>query len=100
MTDQEQIVVAVADDFVSAPSGEPEIDLEEIKSGIQQAVARRHAGGQTSFINASARLLELLSRDSSALADVSSSAAVGPFRLPPEVLPNPSDHYHVTAPFG
>ncbi len=89
-------MVEVADDVVSAPSGEPEIDLEEIKSGIQQAVARRHAGGQTSFINASARLLELLSRDSSALADVSSSAAVGQFRLQPEFIPSPDDHYHVT----
>ena len=99
MTDQEQIVVAaVADDQrdVSAPAGEPEIDIQEIKSGIQQAVARRQAAGQTSFINASARLLELLSQDASSLAGVSSSAAEGQFRSQPEFIPNRDDHYHVT----
>ncbi|HLR07283.1 MAG TPA: DUF4214 domain-containing protein, partial [Pyrinomonadaceae bacterium] len=94
MTDQEQIVgAAVADqrDAVT-PAGEPEIDIQAIKSGIQQAVARRHAAGQTSFINASARLLELLSRDVSALAN---GSAEGRFRLQPEFIPNSDDHYHV-----
>src|SRR5713101_1929777 len=94
MTDQEQIVgAAVADqrDAV-APSGEPEIDIQAIKSGIKQAVARRQAAGQTSFINASARLLELLSRDVSALAN---GSAEGRFRLQPEFIPNSDDHYHV-----
>jgi SAM-dependent methyltransferase len=97
MTDQEQIVVAVADADdqrdVVAPAGEPEIDIEEIKSGIQRAVARRQAAGQTSFINASARLLELLSRDVSSLA---TSSAENQFRLQPEFIPNPDDHYHLT----
>ena len=94
MTDQEQIVgAAVADqrDAVT-PAGEPEIDIQAIKSGIQQAVARRHAAGQTSFINASARLLELLSQDVSALAN---GSAEGRFRLQPEFIPNSDDHYHV-----
>jgi len=94
MTDQEQIVgAAVADqrDAVT-PAGEPEIDIQAIKSGIQQAVAHRQAAGQTSFINASARLLELLSRDVSALAN---GSAEGRFRLQPEFIPNSDDHYHV-----
>jgi SAM-dependent methyltransferase len=97
MTDQEQIVgAAVADERdLLAPAGEPEIDIQEIKSAIQRAVARRQAAGQTSFINASARLLELLSRDVSSLAEVSSGAAAGQFRLQPEFIPNPDDHYHV-----
>jgi len=45
MTEQEQIVgAAVADQRdVVAPAGEPEIDIQEIKSGIQRAVARRQA---------------------------------------------------------
>ena len=92
MTDQEQMVgPAVADQReVSAPAGEPEIDIQAIKSGIQQAVARRQAAGQTSFINASARLLELLWRDIS-----SSCAAEGQFRPQPEFAPNSDDHYHV-----
>jgi len=97
MTDQEHIVDgAVADqrDAV-APAGEPEIDIHEIKSRIQQAVARRQAAGQTSFINASARLLELLSRDASSLAEFSSSAASGQFRSQPEFIPNSDDQYHV-----
>jgi len=94
MTDQEQIAgAAVADqrDVVS-PAGEPEIDIQAIKSGIQQAVARRQAAGQTSFINASARLLELLSRDVSSLA---TSSAEGQFCSQPEFTPNSDDHYHV-----
>jgi SAM-dependent methyltransferase len=98
MTDQEQIVdAAVADQRDNvAPAGEPEIDIQEIKSGIQRAVARRHAAGQTSFINASARLLELLSREVSSLAEVSSSSAgAGQFRSQPEFIPNSDDHYHV-----
>jgi SAM-dependent methyltransferase len=97
MTDQEQIVgPAVADQGdVSAPAGEPEVDIEKIKSGIQRAVARRQAAGQTSFINASARLLELLSRDAPSLADVSSGAD-GQFRTQPVFTPRRDDHYHVT----
>jgi SAM-dependent methyltransferase len=97
MTDQEQIVGTAAADpgNVVAPSSEPEIDIQEIKSGIQRAVARRQAAGQTSFINASARLLELLSRELSSLAEVSSSAAESQFRLQPEFIPNSDDHYHV-----
>jgi O-antigen chain-terminating methyltransferase len=92
MTDQEQIVgTAVADQQdVGPPAGEPEIDIQKIKSGIQQAVARRQAAGQTSFINASARLLELLSRD------LSANAAEGQFRLQPVFTPKTDDHYHVT----
>ena len=95
MTDQKQIVGATLADQrdVSAPDGEPEIDIQAIKSGIQQAVARRQAAGQTSFINASARLLELLARDFSAQANFS---AAGQFRLQPEFIPNSDDHYHVT----
>src|SRR5436190_260228 len=95
MTDQDQIVVAaVADDRrdVVAPAGEPEINILEIKAAIQQAVARRQAAGQTSFINASARLLELLSRDVSALATGSSE---GRLRLQAEFIPNSDNHYHV-----
>ena len=94
MTDQEQIAgAAVADQReVGSPAGEPEIDIQAIKSGIQQAVARRHAAGQTSFINASARLLELLSRDVSSLA---TSSAEGQFRSQPEFTPSSDDHYHV-----
>src|SRR5882724_8534988 len=94
MTEQEQIVgAAVADQRdVVAPAGEPEIDIQEIKSGIQRAVARRQAAGQTSFINASARLLELLSRDVSSLA---TSSAEAQFRLQAEFIPNRDDHYHV-----
>src|SRR6266480_3506428 len=94
MTDQEQIAgAAVADqrDVVS-PAGEPEIDIQAIKSGIQQAVARRQAAGQTSFINASARLLELLSRDVSSLAG---SSTEGQFCSQPDFTPNSDDHYHV-----
>src|SRR6266850_65019 len=88
MTDQEQIAgVAAADQReVVSPAGEPEIDIQAIRSGIQ------HAGGQTSFINASARLLELLSRDVSSLAN---SSAEGQFRSQPEFTPNSDDHYHV-----
>ena len=95
MTEQEQIVgAAVADQRdVVAPAGEPEIDIQEIKSGIQRAVARRQAAGQTSFINASARLLELLSRDVSSLA---TSSAEAQFRLQAEFIPNRDNHYHVT----
>src|SRR5712691_4435921 len=98
MTDQKQNVgAAVADQRdVVAPDGEPEIDVQAIKSGIQQAVARRQAAGQTSFINASARLLELLSQDASSLAEVSSSSAETRFRSQPEFIPNRDDHYHVT----
>src|SRR5438552_1712336 len=99
MTDQEQIMVAaVADDprDVVAPAGEPELDIQEIKSGIQRAVARRQAAGQTSFINASARLLELLSQDALSLAEISASAAEDRFRSQPEFIPNRDDHYHVT----
>ncbi|HVS82605.1 MAG TPA: methyltransferase domain-containing protein [Pyrinomonadaceae bacterium] len=100
MTDQERIVgTAVQDqrDYVE-PVSEPEIDIQEIKSRIQQAVARRQAAGQTSFINASARLLELLSQELSySVAEVSSDAAgVGQFRSQPEFIPNSDDHYHVT----
>ena len=93
MTDQEQIVgpSAVDQRDVSAPAGEPEIDIQALKSGIQQAVARRQAAGQTSFINASARLLELLSREAS-----SDASAEGQFRLQPLFTPNSDDHYHVT----
>jgi SAM-dependent methyltransferase len=92
MTDQEQIVgPELADQRdVSAPAGEPEIDIQALKSGIQQAVARRQAAGQTSFINASARLLELLSREDS------SRAAENQFRLQPLFTPHSDDHYHVT----
>src|ERR1700693_2779368 len=65
MTDQEQIIGAAAEDQrdSAVPASEPEIDIQEIKSGIQRAVARRHAAGQTSFINASAELFELLLAD-------------------------------------
>lgn len=97
MTDQEQIVdtaIAKQRDRVD-PVSEPEIDIKEIKSRIQRAVALRQAAGQTSFINASARLLELLSRDVSSLAEVSSSAAEDQFRLQPEFIPSSDDHYHV-----
>ena len=98
MTDQEQIVEAAGADQrdVSPPAGEPEIDIQKIRSGIQRAVARRQAAGQTSFINASARLLELLSRDSSSLAEVSSDRADGQFRSQPEFVPNRDHHYHVS----
>jgi SAM-dependent methyltransferase len=98
MSDQDQIPAATAQDYRDhvEPASEPEIDIQEIKSRIQQAVARRQAAGQTSFINASARLLELLSRDRS-LAEVSSGdAGVGQFRSQPEFIPNSDDHYHVT----
>jgi O-antigen chain-terminating methyltransferase len=99
MTDQEQIIDGAVEEQrdSDAPASEPEIDIQEIKSGIQRAVARRHAAGQTSFINASARLLELLSQDlSSSLAEVSPGAAgVGQFRSQPEFIPNSDDHYHV-----
>ncbi len=93
MTDQEQIVGAVVDGRpeVEAP-GEPEVDIQELKSGIQMAVARRQAAGQTSFIDASARLLELLSRDVSSLY---SNSAEGGFRSQPEFIPNHDDHYHM-----
>src|SRR5260221_3610806 len=96
MTDQEQIAetaVANQPDHGEA-AGEPEIDIQEIKSRIQRAVARRQAAGQTSFINASARLLELLSRDVS-LARISAGAAEGQLRLQPEFIPSRDDHYHV-----
>ena len=98
MTDQEQTVGrGVADQKgVSAPAGEPEIDIQKIKSGIQRAVARRQAAGQTSFVNASARLLELLSRDVSSLPEVSSAGADGQFRMQPVFTPNNDDHYHVS----
>src|SRR5712691_9657872 len=98
MTDQKQNVgAAVANQrHLSAPAGEPEIDTQAIKSGIQQAVARRQAAGQTSFINASARLLELLSQDAASLAEVSSSSTESRFRSQPEFIPNSDDHYRVT----
>jgi SAM-dependent methyltransferase len=101
MTDQEQIAgAAVADDQrdVVAPAAEPEIDIQEIKAGIQRAVARRQAAGQTSFINASVRLLELLSREPLPLpGQVSVGVArVNPFRSQPEFIPSSNDHYHVT----
>ena len=87
MTDQEQIVEAAGADQrdVSPPAGGPEIDIQKIRSGIQRAVARRQAAGQTSFINASARLLELLSQETSSLAEVSAGAA-DQFRLQPEFI--------------
>jgi SAM-dependent methyltransferase len=98
MTDQERIVgAAVADERdVVALAGEPELDIQEIKSAIQRAVARRQAAGETSFINASARLLELLSQDASSLGAVSANTAEGQFRSQPEFTPNRDDHYHVT----
>jgi len=98
MTDQEQIVgAAVADQRdVSPPAGEPEIDIQKIRSEIQRAVARRQAAGQTSFINASARLLELLSQDSSSLTEVSSDGADGQFRSQPKFVPHDNDHYHIS----
>jgi SAM-dependent methyltransferase len=98
MTDQEQIVGAAVTDEreVVAPAGEPEIDIQEIKAAIQRAVARRQAAGETSFINASARLLELLSQEADSLAEVSSGAGDGRFRSQPEFTPNRGDHYHVT----
>jgi SAM-dependent methyltransferase len=100
MTDQEEIAGTPVEDQRDnvEPVSEPEIDIQEIKSRIQQAVARRQAAGQTSFINASARLLELLSRDlSSSQAEVSSGAGgVGLFRSQPEFIAHSDDHYHVT----
>ena len=100
MTDQEQIVDAAAADqrAVVAPASEPEIDIQAIKSGIQRAVARRQAAGQTSFINASAQLLELLSREPLSLPGEApvGEARVDQFRSQPEFIPNRDDHYHVT----
>jgi SAM-dependent methyltransferase len=99
MTDQEQIVGTAAAERQDevAPASEPEIDIQEIKFRIQQAVARRQAAGQTSFINASARLLEVLSREPLPLSDDASlgEARAGQFRLQPEFIPNSNDHYHV-----
>ncbi len=99
MTDQEQIVGTAAAERRDevAPAGEPEIDIQQIKFRIQQAVARRQAAGQTSFINASARLLELLSREPLPLpGDVSVGVArIDAFRSQPEFIPSSDDHYHV-----
>ena len=98
MTDQEQIVetagLAESENGIASAS-EPAIDIHEIKSRIQQAVARRHAAGQTSFINASARLLEVLTRDVS-FSEGPSGAAVSQFRSQPEFTPRSDGHYQVT----
>jgi len=82
----------------AADFNEPEVSIPELKTRIQQAVARRQAAGQTSFINASARLLELLSREPLALPGEASVGAsrVDEFRSQPEFTPHRDDHYHVT----
>lgn len=99
MTDQEHIVGTAVEERREdlLPASEPEIDIQQVKSRIQQAVARRQAAGQTSFINASARLLELLSREPLPLpGEVSAGVAkVDQFRLQPEFIPSSDDHYHV-----
>lgn len=97
MTDQTQIVSTVAAEECDslAPRAEPELHIEEIKARIQQAVARRQAAGQTSFINASARLLELLSREAS-LTEGAGVAALAQFRSQPEFTPRSDDHYGVS----
>jgi hypothetical protein len=83
---------------------EPDINIEALKTRIQQAIERREAEGQTSFAKASAELFELLRRDDfspdSLLADLPASDA----RLPAtsEFSPQPNfvraadDHYHVS----
>ncbi len=81
----------------TADFNQPEVNIQELKNRIQEAVARRQAEGQASFINASAKLMELLSRDlPSSLVPVSLDAAdVAEIRLQPEFIPHRDDHYHV-----
>jgi O-antigen chain-terminating methyltransferase len=108
MTDQEQIVGAAVEDQRAnvEPASEPEIDIQAIKSRIQQAVARRQAAGQTSFINASAELFELLLADDLAvglpISDFSPNgelslapAEITRLALQPEFICRRDDHYHV-----
>lgn len=82
----------------AADFNEPEVNIGELKTRIQQAVARRQAAGQTSFINASARLLELLSREPLALPGEASVgiSRVDELRSQPEFTAHRDDHYHVT----
>lgn len=80
-----------------------EINLDELKSSIRQAVARREAEGRTAFIKASAELFELLSAeqfgktlspgDSAPSADVSLDLSA--LKLQPEFVPHSDGHYHV-----
>ena len=85
---------------------QPEISIEELKSSIRQAVARREAEGRTAFIRASAELFDLLSADLPAgdfsVADPSVSSGlalkhseVAPLKLQSEFVPRSDDHYHV-----
>lgn len=83
---------------------ESEINVEELKARIREAVTRRQAEGKISFVNASAELYKLLALDDSldpllpAAADESETAqpiALTRLRLQPEFQPHSNDRYHV-----
>ncbi|HYY57557.1 MAG TPA: FkbM family methyltransferase [Pyrinomonadaceae bacterium] len=94
-----------------------EIDVAELKNRIREAVAGREAEGNSSFINVSTELYELLSRDDLALDGFSLDSSsldyfpvdglasgvethgerltISRFTLQPEFSPRDDDRYHV-----
>ena len=90
----------------AADCNEPEVNIQELKTRIQEAVARRQAAGQTSFINASAELFDLLLADDLAVGLPVSGfspngelslapAEITRLALQPEFICRRDDHYHV-----
>jgi|GEM_PF-6178504 len=78
-----------------------EINIEELKAQIRNAVTRREAEGGASFIKASAELLEFLSKDDPLLELMPDGlGSEGRPRqkqlaLQPEFVRSPDDRYHV-----
>lgn len=84
-----------------------EINIDEVKARIRQAVALREAEGRTSFIKASAELFDLLSADDFSAKCLSadelsldgelslSPVEVDRLKLQPEFAGRGDDHYHV-----
>ncbi|HEV2914123.1 MAG TPA: methyltransferase domain-containing protein [Pyrinomonadaceae bacterium] len=102
-----------------AEISDAEINVEELKSRIREAVARREAEGTVSFINASAELHRLLSTDELSIDGFSlddsaldyfpvdgfpassgeiqsGRAAISRFTLQPEFTPRDDDRYEMT----
>lgn len=83
---------------------EAEINVEELKARIREAVTRRQAEGKISFVNASAELYKLLALDDSlnpsllAAADereTTQEIGLTRLRLQPEFQPHSNDRYHI-----
>src|SRR5712692_6148768 len=84
-----------------------EINVDELKARIRQAVALREAEGRTSFIKASAELFDLLSAEDFSAKSLSadelsldgeislSPAEIDRLELQPEFARRRDDHYHV-----